>query len=119
MARNAAEVEMAYTKLKTTHNVPDSMLREKCSQKHTLAIEDFIQWRVVGPLLPRINNQKISDIDIEVKGGEDLKRRKLLEVFHQKNGNLATYEVLIKAMLWKEHGEDATKVFELLTPSGQ
>ena len=119
MARNDAEVEVEYTKLKTTHNVPDSMLRKKCSKEHTFAIEDFIQWRVVGPLLPEITNGDISDIDIDVKGGENLKRRELLARFHQRNGDGATYAVLIKAMLSKKLGDDATRVFKLLAPSGQ
>ena len=104
-----------YERLKMEYKIKDYQLRKKISEDDTLSIEDFINWRVVGPVLPEIDNQEISDIDFDVRGGENLKRRELLERFHQRNGNGATYEVLIKAMLSRRLEEDATSVFELLT----
>ena len=109
-----------YERLKMEYKIKDYQLKKKISEADTLSIENFIDWRVVGPALPEIDTRKVENIDIEVRGNNELLRaRKLLQVFHQRNADGATYEVLIKAMLSKELDEDATKVFKLLAPSGQ
>ena len=109
-----------YEKLKMKYKIKDYRLKEKISEDDTLSIENFIDWRVVGPALPEIDTQKVENIDIEVTGNNELlKARKLLQVFHQRNADDATYEVLIKAMLSKALDENAAKVFKLLAPSGQ
>ena len=113
------EIKVEIARLKAEYNVTDSALRQKITRKHTFEIEKFISWKVVGPKLPRMKQQDVKDIAIDVTGGQAMKRRELLNLWHQRNANGATYEAMIIAMLSEGLDEEATDVCKLLKPAGQ
>ena len=93
-----------------------STVRRKCSDDHINDIAGYarIAWRFVGPYLPRIDKNDIDkDIDIDGINQRD-KRRKLLNLWVERNADAATYDVLITAMLRARKKDDATFVCRLL-----
>ena len=60
-------------------------------------------------------------MDIEKDGFDEVKRRqKLIDMWAEKNGDEATYDQMVTAMIKAEKINEATKVCKLLTPqSGQ
>ena len=97
---NEQEVKEELDKLKRSHNLTDDILSLKCSDDHALDLADIIsKWRLVGPRLKGITGKDISDIDKDVKGGEKLKIRGLIELWRQRNGDDATYGDVVRALL--------------------
>ena len=78
-----------------------------------LSIKQFIAWREVGPFLQEIERIHMKDIDRDGFDESD-KRRRLIDKWEDLNGDEATYDVLITAMLRAKEKEDATKVCKLL-----
>ena len=103
------------------YDITERKVTTKCSDEHMLEIEGFISWRRVGPRLSKINDsdnkQDMNDIEINGKDEAD-KRRKLITLWEERNGNDATYDDLITAMLKAGKKDEATKVCKLLK-SGQ
>ena len=103
------------------YDITERKVKTKCSDEHMLEIEGFISWRQVGPRLSKINDsdnkQDMNDIEINGKDEAD-KRRKLITLWEERNGNDATYDDLITAMLKAGKKDEATKVCKLLK-SGQ
>ena len=113
---NEQEVKEELDKLKKRYNLTDDILSLKCSEDHTLDLEDIIsKWRFVGPRLKEIKLKDIDNID-EVQGGRKWKTRMLLQLWRQRNGDDATYGDVVRALLLEQCVEDATKVCKLITP---
>ena len=114
---NEQEVQRKLDELKSDYNLTDEMLNKKCSEDHTFALEDILsEWKLVGRRLKGIKGKDIDDIDKDVKEGGKLKRQKLLELWHQRNGDDATYGDVVCALLLENCVEDATKVCKLISP---
>lgn len=74
----------------------------------------FITWRDVGFRLPGID-RKVDLGDIEKDGYDEAdKRRKLVSLWEERNGDDATYGVMITAMVKAGKVDEATKVCKLL-----
>ena len=96
------------------HNLTERMLQRQCSEKHIMKIAHFISWREVGRFLPDIRRADLKDIDHSYRTEQD-KRCRLIESFQVRNGDAATYDALIKAMLKARKLDEAEKVCELLS----
>ena len=80
------------------YQLTDDRLRQKCSDDHLKEIAQFISWREVGPCLPEINwSVDLEDIDRDGYN-EAERRRMLVNLWKQRNGDGATYHVMITAM---------------------
>ena len=90
-------------------------LKSSCSEEHLLQITNFISWNIVGPYLPEITRQDIRDID---KDGFDQprKRERLMEMLISRNGENATYDAIITAMLDAGERGEAERVIALISP---
>ena len=110
------DVEEKLRELMKSHDLTDDMLDQECSTDHDFSIEKFISWRDVGPRLPGITHDDINTIDIDTIGGQQAKRRRLMQVWHVQAPESATYRVLIEAMLKERKVDEATKVCKLLKP---
>ena len=114
---NEQEVKEELDKLKRSHNLTDDILNRKCSEDHTFKLENIIsKWRLVGRRLKGIKRKDINDIDKDAKGGEQLKRQKLLDLWHERNGNDATYGDMSRALLLEQCVGGATEVCKLISP---
>ena len=112
------KIQEEYVELKKKHSLTDKVLQQKITKEHSFAVDQFISWRIVGPKLPRMKQRDVNDIDVEVRGGareEARKRRKFMDLWKEKNGDNATYEALIRAMISEELNGEATSVCELLS----
>ena len=89
------------------------MLQNRCSQDHIFEIESFISWREVGRYLPGIDRISMTDIECDCRTNT-LRNATLLQLFQDKNGDDATYDALIDAMLKAEKSHEANRVCKLL-----
>ena len=103
-------------KLMDSFGLKDEMLQKKCSKNHIVEISTFIAWDKVGPRLKEINRDDITGID---KDGHDEgdKRSKLLYLWVERNGEDATYDQMITAMLGAKNKSNAEAVCKLLNPN--
>ena len=106
-------MESEKTKLLQSYGLTERMLKKKCSEDHMYKIEKFISWREVGRHLPNISRHDLRGIDHSGHDDED-KRYRLLDKWEEKNGDDATYDVMITAMLKAEKKDQATEVCKLL-----
>ena len=83
---------------------------------HLREIGRSIAWRVVGPRLQRISSIDVRDIDMDGFNEAD-KRRRLLNLWQERNGQDCTYNSMIKAMLSAGENAEADKVSNLLGKS--
>ena len=92
---------------------PTALMKEEVTKDHRTDIKVFIQWQRVGPRLKEISDGDINDID---KDGFDQadKRRRLVDLWAERNGSQATYYDLVKAMLEAQMRSDAERVCDLL-----
>ena len=91
------------------------MCRTEISRDHELEISKFISWKEVGPYLPRITNVDIKDLHENFNEAAD-KRKRLVQIWKEKNAADATYHVLIIAMRRAEKEMEALHVCRLLCP---
>ena len=98
------------------YSLEERMVNDECSREHLLEIGKTIDWRAVGVYL--LSNVELSDIDIEGHN-EGLKRTKMLNKWKEKNSFMATYYLLIEAMLKAGKGDQASGVCELLRRTGK
>ena len=102
-------------KLLESYNLTESLLQVKCSEEHIAKIQEFISWDRVGRHLSRIDRRDLRDIKRDGRDQES-KRGLLLDMWEDKNGDNATYDAMITAMLKAEEVAEATKVCQLLVP---
>ena len=88
-------------------------LNKQCSDQHLLEIGTFVSWRDVGPCLFGIKIRDITDIDHDGYNEQD-RRRKLLNLWVERNGSDATYSAIITAMLKAKKLDEAEKVRKLI-----
>ena len=84
--------------------------------EHLLEIRHITSWREVGIHLKHISSIDIRDIDRDGFDEAD-KRRRLLNLWEERNGQDATYNSMIKAMLSAGKRAEADKVSNLLEKS--
>ena len=102
-------------KLMWDYNLTGDMLKIRCSDEHIYEIEKFISWAEVGRHLPSIGGVDL--INMNVGGRTELqKRQRLIALWEERNGDEATYDVLIDAMIKAQKLNEATKVCKLLRP---
>ena len=103
-------------RMKRDYRLTDEVLDEKCSEEHTYALEDIISdWKCVGRRLRGIGRKDIDDIDKDFNS-EKRKTCALLELWHQRSGNDATYADVIQALLLEKYVDDANNVCKLIQP---
>ena len=96
------------------YQLTDDRLRQKCSDDHLKEIAQFISWREVGPCLPEIN------LSVDLEGidrdgyNEAGKRWMLVNLWEERNGDDATYHVMITSMERARKRDETTKVCKLL-----
>ena len=95
------------------YKLTDRLLQRKCSEDHMHNIAAFISWSEVGYYLCNIEGQDIEDIDKDCRSQQQ-KRWKLLNKWEEGNGDDATYDALITAMLRARKRSEATDVCKLL-----
>ena len=96
------------------YKLTEYMLLQKCSQDHMLEIMGFISWRDVGPRLPGVD-RKVDLSDIQKDGHDESdKRRRLVSLWEERNGDTATYDVMLTAMVLAGKVDEATRVCQLL-----
>ena len=105
------EWEKDRTQLVRDHNLTESRLKAKISPAHMLEIKKFISWQEVGAYL-KLGQTGLNDIREDGSSASD-KRRRLIDLWEQKNGDDATYDVMITAMLRAEQKSEATEVCQL------
>ena len=95
------------------YKLTKEMLLKRCSPEHMLDIAGFISWRDVGPRLHDIGNVDLSDIQKD--GHDEADRRwRLVSLWEERNGDAATYDVMLTAMVRQRKVDQATKVCQLL-----
>ena len=102
-------MEQDKTELMQHYNLTECILQKKCSKNHIMEMGKYISWNEVGRYLPRIETTDIKDIDCNGTDQKD-KRRRLLDLWEERNADDATYDVMITAMLKARKKEEATKV---------
>ena len=109
---------MAKVKAQLMHdyNLTVRSLQKKCSEDDIIEIGTFISWDSVGRHLPNINRRNIRDVERDGRD-QDHRRRLLLDLWEEKNGDGATYDVMITAMLKAGKKAEATRVCALF-PGG-
>ena len=110
-----AQIEADKAKLLESYNLTESLLQVKCSEEHIANIQEFISWDKVGRHLPNITRRNLRDIE---RDGRDQESRRglLLDMWEDSNGNNATYDAMITAMLRAGKMAEATNVCQLLVP---
>ena len=111
-----ANVEEDKAQLMHDYNLPVRSLQEKCSEEDIVEIGTFISWESVGRHLPNITRRHIRDIGRDGRD-QNSRRRLLLDLWEEKNGDGATYDVMITAMLKAGEKAEATRVCALF-PGG-
>ena len=106
-----AEAEKAG--LVKSYNLTESSLQSKYSDDHMAEIEKFISWQEVGRHLPKITRLHLRDIGNDGRTQGE-KRRLLLDKWEESNGDDATYDAMITAMLKAGKKAEATSVCQLL-----
>ena len=106
-------MEQDKTELMQHYNLTECILQKKCSKNHIIEMGKCFSWKEVGDYLPRIERTDVNDIDCDGADQKD-KRRRLLDLWEKRNGDGATYDVMITAMLKAGKKEEATKVCVLL-----
>ena len=111
-----AKVKEDKAQLMHDYNLTVRSLQKKCSEEDIVEIGTFISWESVGRHLPSITRRHIRDIG---KDGhdQDSRRRLLLDLWEDNNGDSATYDVMITAMLKAGKKAEATRVCALF-PGG-
>ena len=110
-----AEARRKKADLAKKFQITEDMLKQKVTDEHMLDIQDFISWRDVGPYLSEIDRVHLDDIQREGDDERD-RRRRLLNKWEDRNGDDATYDNMIFAMLRAGKKDDATKVCKRLKP---
>ena len=88
---------------------------QEISETHITQIT-LLSWEEVGQHLPGVSRQDIRDIDKD--GHEQMdKRRRLLDMWKERNGSNATYIAMITAMLKAQKREEAEAICRLLRPN--
>ena len=111
-----AKVKEDKAQLMHDYNLPVRSLQKKCSINHIIEMGKFFSWKEVGDYLPRIERTDVDDIDCDGANQKD-KRRRLLDLWEKRNGDGATYDVVITAMLEAGEKAEATRVCALF-PGG-
>ena len=93
-----AQVEKDKKELMQRYNFTEQFLQTKCSKFCITEIGKFISWDEVGRYLPRIERIDLSDIDRDGRHQQN-KRQLLLDLWKDRNGDGATYDIMITAML--------------------
>ena len=110
-----AEARKKMLDLAQKYQLTPEMLQQQITDEHILDIQDFISWRDVGPYLSEIDRMDLNDIQREGDDERD-RRRRLLNKWQDRNGDDATYNNMIFAMLRAGKKDNATMVSRLLTP---
>ena len=113
---NRAMAGITTDKLIAHYSLEERMVNDECSKEHLREIAKTIDWRAVGQYL--LTTVELSDIDIEGHN-EGLKRMKMLNKWKEKNSFMATYYLLIEAMLKAGKGDQASGVCKLLQRAGE
>ena len=95
------------------YGLTEAELAQKCSDEHMLDIGEFISWQDVGPHLPDISKDDVEDVH---KDGFDQtdRRRRLMSLWEERNGEDATYDAMITAMTKARKNDEAERVCKLL-----
>ena len=113
-----AEVEQDKAELMENYGLTHAMLKQKCSEDDRLAIMEFVGWNEVGKFPSRITATNLEDIDVECRK-ENKKREALVDLWLEKNGDDATYDNMVTAMLRAHNKQQATTVCDLLRKSAE
>lgn len=97
------------------YKLTDDILQQSCSEADLLELEQFIDWERVGPRLHRIDEIAMKDIEKNCTK-EHEKRRELINIWRERNGEDANYCDMIEAMLKAQRRDQAQKVCRLLNP---
>ena len=91
------------------YGLTEAELAQKCSDDHMLDIGEFISWQDVGPHLPDISKDDVKDVH---KDGFDQtdRRRRLMSLWEERNGEDATYDAMITAMTKARKNDEAERV---------
>ena len=100
-------------KLMKKYNLTDSTLQTKVSDDHINEIAKFVSWEDVGRHLDKIGRPGVEDIQKD-GDNEDKRRRLLVDRWEDKNGDDATYDSMVTAMIKAEKIDEATEVCKLL-----
>ena len=95
------------------YGIEDLTLKRKCSDTHLLEMVGFISWGKVGHFLPHIDEKDLNDIEKDSVDTPE-KRQKLLTLWEWRNGDDATYDAMITAMLAAQERLEAVQVLKLL-----
>ena len=106
-------MEEEKAKLMSRYSLTDEMLRRRCSQEHINEIAKFISVQEVGRHLPNIDIVALGDFEIDYSK-ESRRRTALLRLWVENNGDGATYDSLITAMITAEKIQQATDVCRML-----
>ena len=109
-----SSIAVSVTDLQQQYNLTSENLDKKCSTEHLLEIYSFVSWKDVGPRLCGIDITDITDIDRDENDEQD-KRRKLLNLWVERNGSDATYRAIITAMLEAKKRDEAEKICVLIS----
>ena len=93
--------------------IPMSLLEQRCSDDHLTSISLFLYWRKVAPHLG-LDETDIEEIDS--KKIEPEKRLEMLQKWKMKKSYLATFKVLVEALLKVGCADHAERVCRLLQP---
>ena len=96
------------------YQLTQDVLNQPVSEEHILEIRKTIPWRDVGPYLLG-TGPKFEDIHRDGHDEED-KRRLTLAKWQETEGNDATYDRLIEAMVKAEKNKAASEVCCLIKP---
>lgn len=102
--------------LMVEHNLSQADLNRKVTEDHMWELEGIIiAWDdIASKLLEEVD---VAAVEQDGRNAAQ-KKQKMLQTWKERNGNGATYDKMIMAMLKARKKDQATKVFELLQPGG-
>ena len=107
--------EQKKSELIERYGLTAAVLNKTCSDEHILEIRENISWREVGQYLFPRARVRLSDIERDGHDEEE-KRRLMLDVWQEREGDGATYDKLIEAMVKAGKNAQATEVCKLIMP---
>ena len=102
-------------KLMSQYGLKHEVLQQKCSEEHLYEMEKFISVQEVGYHLPKIGTVDLKDIEDDYKEAARRRRRRLVRLWVERNGDKANYDSMITAMIKAEKLDQATDVCKLLS----